>query len=345
MKQYAICGIGTLFLALCCMIPAGALEVSAHSAILMDGDTGAVLYEKAADQRALIASTTKIMTAMVVLEQDNLYLDETVEIPREAAGIEGSSMYLKAGETVTVRALLYGMMLSSGNDAAAALALHTYGSIEAFAARMNEKARALGLRDTHFANPNGLDSEENYSTARELGKIAMAALDTPGFREIVSARSYTAGNRQLVNHNKLLWQYPGAIGVKTGFTKRAGRILVGAAEQNGRTLISVTISDPEDWRDHRAMLDYGFGLYRQRQVVAPGQVLGLLTVMEQGGWHREEVMAEEAVTLYLRQDESPEIRMYLPMFRYGPLEPGEPLGTGEVYVDGVKMAETAGFCP
>ena len=231
------------------MIPAGALEVSAHSAILMDADTGAVLYEKAADQQALIASTTKIMTAMVVLEQDNLYLDETVEIPREAAGIEGSSMYLKAGETVTVRALLYGMMLSSGNDAAAALALHTFGSIEAFTARMNEKARALGLRDTHFANPNGLDSEENYSTARELGKIAMAALDTPGFREIVSARSYTAGNRQLVNHNKLLWQYPGAIGVKTGFTKRAGRILVGAAEQNGRTLISVTISDPEDWRD------------------------------------------------------------------------------------------------
>ena len=210
---------------------------------------------------------------------------------------------------------------------------------------MNEKARALGLRDTHFANPNGLDSEENYSTARELGKIAMAALDTPGFREIVSARSYTAGNRKLVNHNKLLWQYPGAIGVKTGFTKRAGRILVGAAEQNGRTLISVTISDPEDWRDHRAMLDYGFGLYQQRQVVAPGQVLGLLTVMEQGGWRREEVLAGEAVTLYLREDESPEIRMYLPMFRYGPLEHGEPLGTGAVYVDGVKMAETAGFCP
>lgn len=110
---------------------------------------------KGGGSAALIASTTKIMTAMVVLEQDNLYLDETVEIPREAAGIEGSSMYLKAGETVTVRALLYGMMLSSGNDAAAALALHTFGSIEAFAARMNEKARALGLRDTHFANPNG----------------------------------------------------------------------------------------------------------------------------------------------------------------------------------------------
>lgn len=310
----------------------------------MDADTGAVLYEKNADQRALIASTTKIMTAMVVLEQAAGRLEEPVEIPAEAAGIEGSSMYLRAGETVTVEDLLYGMMLSSGNDAAAALALHTAGSIEAFAAMMNEKARALGLRDTHFANPNGLDSQENYATARELARITQAALRTPGFREIVSTRSHQAGERLLVNHNKLLWQYDGAIGVKTGFTKKAGRILVGAAQRNGRTLISVTISDPDDWRDHRAMLDYGFGLYREREVIAPGQVLGLLTVMEQGGWHREEVLAAEPVTLYLREDETPEIRMYLPLFRYGPLEAGEIPGYGEIRVDGIPMAQIAGKC-
>ena len=172
-------------MALCCMTQAKAIEVSAHSAILMDADTGQVLYEKNPREESLIASTTKIMTALVVLEQGDP--EKTVTVPAEAVGIEGSSMYLKEGEELTVEQLLYGMMLSSGNDAAVALALSMDDSIEDFAARMNEKARDLGLSHTSFANPNGLDSEGNYSTAYDLAKITQAALNTPGFIEIVSA--------------------------------------------------------------------------------------------------------------------------------------------------------------
>ena len=224
MKRYAIMG---MLLALCCMTQAKAIEVSAHSAILMDADTGQVLYEKNPREESLIASTTKIMTALVVLEQGNP--KKTVTVPAEAVGIEGSSMYLKEGEKLTVEQLLYGMMLSSGNDAAVALALSMDDSIEDFAARMNEKARDLGLSHTSFAKPNGLDSEGNYSTAYDLAKITQAALNTPGFVEIVSVKTIQCGSHYLVNHNKLLWQYDGALGVKTVYTKKAGLILVGAA--------------------------------------------------------------------------------------------------------------------
>ena len=189
MKRYAIMG---MLLALCCMTQAKAIEVSAYSAILMDADTGQVLYEKNPTEESLIASTTKIMTALVVLEQGKP--EKTVTVPAEAVGIEGSSMYLKEGEELTVEQLLYGMMLSSGNDAAVALALSMDDSIEDFAARMNEKARDLGLSHTSFANPNGLDSEGNYSTAYDLAKITQAALNTPGFVEIVSVKTIQCGS-------------------------------------------------------------------------------------------------------------------------------------------------------
>ena len=242
-------------------------QVSAKSAALLDGTTGELLYEKNGDQRALIASTTKIMTGLLVCEAGDL--DRTVTVPETAAGTEGSSMYLKSGETLTRRELLYGMMLHSGNDAALTLAISISGSEAAFVRQMNRRACALNLTQTHFANPHGLDSGENYSTALDLARLAQAALQNEQFRAVVSTKTITCAGRTLTNHNKLLWRYDGCIGVKTGYTRHAGRILVSAAERGGRMLIAVTISDPDDWRDHVSLLDYGFAVLGSDTPVYP----------------------------------------------------------------------------
>ena len=242
-------------------------QVSAKSAALLDGTTGECLYEKNGDQRALIASTTKIMTCLLVCEAGDL--DRTVTVPETAAGTEGSSMYLKSGETLTRRELLYGMMLHSGNDAALTLAISISGSEAAFVRQMNRRACALNLTQTHFANPHGLDSGENYSTALDLARLAQAALQNEQFRAVVSTKTITCAGRTLTNHNKLLWRYDGCIGVKTGYTRHAGRILVSAAERGGRMLIAVTISDPDDWRDHVSLLDYGFAVLGSDTPVYP----------------------------------------------------------------------------
>ena len=242
-------------------------QVSAKSAALLDGTTGEFLYEKNGDQRALIASTTKIMTGLLVCEAGDL--GRTVTVPETAAGTEGSSMYLKSGETLTRRELLYGMMLHSGNDAALTLAISVSGSEAAFVRQMNRRACALNLTQTHFANPHGLDSGENYSTALDLARLAQAALQNEQFRAVVSTKTITCAGRTLTNHNKLLWRYDGCIGVKTGYTRHAGRILVSAAERGGRMLIAVTISDPDDWRDHVSLLDYGFAVLGSDTPVYP----------------------------------------------------------------------------
>ena len=242
-------------------------QVSAKSAALLDGTTGECLYEKNGDQRALIASTTKIMTGLLVCEAGDL--DRTVTVPETAAGTEGSSMYLKSGEMLTRRELLYGMMLHSGNDAALTLAISISGSEAAFVRQMNRRACALNLTQTHFANPHGLDSGENYSTALDLARLAQAALQNEQFRAVVSTKTITCAGRTLTNHNKLLWRYDGCIGVKTGYTRHAGRILVSAAERGGRMLIAVTISDPDDWRDHVSLLDYGFAVLGSDTPVYP----------------------------------------------------------------------------
>ena len=195
--------------------PVGVRAVSAEKAIVMDGITGRVLYERSADQKSLIASTTKIMTALVVCEQCNVL--DRMRIPKEAVGIEGSSMYLREGEILTLQELLYGLMLSSGNDAAVALAIYCGGTVEGFAQLMNDKAHVLGLKETHFVNPHGLDAPEHYSTARDLAVLAAYAMENPIFAKTVSAKTITVGQRHLRNHNKLLWQVDGADGVKTGY--------------------------------------------------------------------------------------------------------------------------------
>ena len=236
------------------------LGVSARSATLYEPETKSFLYEKNADVRMPMASTTKIMTAIVALE--NSELDDTVEIDDSAIGVEGSSAYLKQGDVLTMEELLYALMLGSANDAAVAIACHVGGDVPGFADMMNEKALELGLSDTHFTNPHGLDDEEHYTTAHDLALIAAAALKNDTFKSISSTykKSFITEERRrtYVNHNKLLNLYEGSIGMKTGFTKKSGRCLVGAAERDGLTFITVTLNAPDDWNDHGEMLDYGY---------------------------------------------------------------------------------------
>ena len=310
-------------------------ELSAQRAILVDAATGRVLYEKDADEQSLIASTTKIMTGLLAAESGRL--QEAFQVPPEAVGIEGSSLYLKAGEKLTLEQLLYGTMLRSGNDAAMALALALAGNEEAFVAQMNEKAAALGLQGTHFANPHGLDNDGNYSTARDLAKLACAALENPVFRQVVSTREYAFGNRCLVNHNKLLWRYEGAIGVKTGYTKAAGRLLVSAAERDGRRLVAVTMDAPNDWADHTALLDYGFSAYTNTLLAEEGQKLGSVLV---AGGQQDACACRVAgnLSVPLLPGEQAEIRLCLPRFVFAPVEAGGHAGWAVALVDGQEVA-------
>jgi D-alanyl-D-alanine carboxypeptidase (penicillin-binding protein 5/6) len=176
-------------------------------------------------------------------------------------------MYLRAGETLTVRDLLYGLLLASGNDAAVALACHAAGSFGNFAALMNEKAKALGCENYGFKNPHGLDADGHFASARDLARITAAAMKNRDFAEIVSTKTVSAAGRALKNHNKLLWDYAGTLGVKTGYTKSAGRSLVSCAERDGLRLICVTISDPDDWGDHAALYDWAFAAYRRVEIL------------------------------------------------------------------------------
>lgn len=234
---------------------ADGVGTSAGAAILVDADSGDVLYEHRADEKRLIASTTKIMTGLVAL--DCARLQDTVEVTAEHM-VEGSSMYLQPGETVTVEELLYGLLLCSGNDAALCLADHC-GGLDAFVERMNEKARALGMVNTSFENPNGLDGENHYSTARDMAILAAYAVNDPTFVRLCSTTSVTVGDRSMSNHNKLLKTLPGCIGLKTGYTKAAGRTLVSCCVRDGRQLVAVTLCDGNDWADHAALYEWGFG--------------------------------------------------------------------------------------
>ncbi len=255
------------------ILPMYANDISAKSAVLIEAQSGAVAYGKNQDLRLPMASTTKIMTALVVLEKAEL--DEIITVTPEMTGIEGSSIYLRAGEELTVEELLYALLLESANDAAVALAMTVGETVEGFAQMMNEKSREIGLTDTHFTNPHGLDSDEHYTTAYELGLISACAMKNPSFERIVSTYKKTIplnngeGARVLVNHNRLLRSYDGAIGIKTGFTKKCGRCLVSSATRDGVTLICVTLNAPNDWQDHKNMLDYGFSRYESVSLASP----------------------------------------------------------------------------
>ena len=309
---------------------------SAQCAILLDARTGRVLYEKNADKQSLIASTTKIMTALVVCEQCNVL--DRMRIPKEAVGIEGSSMYLQEGEVLTIQELLYGLMLRSGNDAAVALAIYCGGTVEGFAELMNDKARALGMKNSHFVNPNGLDAPGHYSTARDLGILAAYAMENPIFARTVSTKTVNIGSRSLRNHNKLLWQVEGADGVKTGYTKAAGRILVSSAMRQGRRLIAVTIHDPNDWADHAAMLNEGFSRYRVKEIVRAGDCLGTVQIAggQAGAVH---LLADGDFSYSLADDEDVTIVLPQPGFVYAPVASGQAAGFAHFMVAGQSVGK------
>ena len=266
-----------------CALPAVRAEgtapprISAASAVLMDAGTGRVLWEKDAHTPRLIASTTKLMTALVALESGH-GLEEVVTVAPEWAGVEGSSIYLRPGEEITLEALLYGLLLRSGNDAALAIAGHCGGTVEDFVVQMNQKARELGMKDTGFANPNGLDAEGHRSSARDMAIIARACLENEELAKIAATKSITLGTRTFTNHNKLLWRYEGCVGLKTGYTEKAGRTLVSAAKRDGMTLICVTLNAPSDWADHTALFDWGFANYQARPLSRAGARAGQLPV-------------------------------------------------------------------
>ena len=243
-----------------------AVEVSAAAAVLMDADSGRLLYDKNGEKRMLIASTTKLMTALVALEQGGLQQEITVTGGHMA---EGSSMYLRPGEKLTLETLLYGLLLSSGNDAALAVTECMGGAVP-FVARMNEKAAELGMENTHFANPNGLDDEEHYSTAEDMARLAAAAMDDPVLRRVASTRTARIGGRTLTNHNKLLSRVEGCVGLKTGYTRAAGRTLVSCAERDGVRLVAVTLQDGDDWNDHASLYEQGFRVLRPVKAVERG---------------------------------------------------------------------------
>ena len=318
------------------LLPVPVRAVSARSAYVLDGISGRVLYEKEPCRRSLIASTTKIMTALIVCEQCNVL--DRMRIPREAVGIEGSSMYLQEGEVLTLQELLYGLMLSSGNDAAVALAIYCGGTVEGFAQLMNDKARNLGLKDTHFENPNGLDSPGHYSTARDLAVLSAYAMENPVFAKTVSAKSLRVGQRYLTNHNKLLWRVEGADGVKTGYTKAAGRILVSSACREGRRIIAVTINDPDDWSDHARLLETGFARFQQQRIITAGQNVGALEVAgSDGQW--VQLLAQEDFSYALAPEEVPQLVLPGPGFAYAPTVEGADAGVIYVTVEGKAVGK------
>ncbi len=313
------------------LYPCTASAISARSAIMLDAQTGRVLFEKNPDKKSLIASTTKIMTAIIVCEQCNVL--DRMRIPREAVGIEGSSMYLKEGDVLTIQELLYGMMLSSGNDAATALAIYCGGTVEGFAEMMNDKVRYLGLKNTHFVNPHGLDAPDHYSTAEDLAILADYAMENPIFAKTVSTKTVSVGGRSLRNHNKLLWQVEGADGVKTGFTKAAGRILVSSACREGRRLIAVTIDDGNDWADHKALYENGFSGYQTYKLVTKGQILGEIAVMG-GRADSVQLIAKEDFFYPLAAGEVPQIAFSLKDFVYAPVVEGAEAGVAYICLEG-----------
>lgn len=318
----------------CC----SATDVSAKSAILYEPKTETILFSKDIHRTREIASTTKIMTAVVVLE--NAELDEIVTVPKSCTGIEGTSLYLKEGEKLSVSDLLYGMLLKSGNDAATVLAHYVGdGSVQDFVGMMNEKADSIGLFDTHFKNPSGLPDDGHYSTAYDMARLTAYAMENPSFSEIVATKEKTITGRSLKNHNKLLWLYNGANGVKTGFTKAAGRCLVSSAERDGLELIAVTLSAPNDWNDHEALFDYGFSNYELYSENKFDEVTSLSVV---GGKSATVNVSVKEHTYFLAEKNDVfERKVLIPKFIYAPVKAGDEVGKIIYKVNGEKVCSVS----
>ena len=309
---------------------AGGPSVSAQCAAVIHMDTGEVLFVKNGEERRAMASTTKIMTALLTLEEAAIENRE-VEITREMVLVEGSSMGLREGDRLTLRDLAVGMLSVSGNDAANSAAIAISGSREAFVERMNQRAQELGLENTHFETPSGLDGETHYSTALDMAKLAAAAMQNPDFAAIAGSKTakvtFLSPEKTVTyqNHNKLLSLYEGCTGVKTGYTKKAGRCLVSAAERDGVRLVAVTLNAPDDWNDHAALLDYGFSkmttlTFDESNYSCKAPVAGAGEITVCG--------SSEAVTAAIPVSQQGAVRrvVELERFLYAPVKKGEQVG-------------------
>lgn len=280
-------------------------ETGAAGAILIEANTRMVLMADEAHKKLPMASTTKIMTALLAIE--NCSLDEMVEVPAEAYGVEGSSMYLQKEENLSMRDLLYGLMLVSGNDAAVTIAVHVGGSVEGFAAMMNERAKELGALNTNFMTPNGLPDDNHFTTAYDLALIAAQAMQLDAFSQIVSSTYYrtTTGlvTRTLKNKNKILWEYPGGCGIKTGYTKAAGKCLVFSAKKDGMMLIGVVLNCSDMFNSAKTMLDYGFDNYELATVVQKGTVVARLSV-DNGMKNALALVAKDDIIIPIKKGEN-----------------------------------------
>lgn len=313
------------------------LNVSAQSAVLICAESGEILFERNADKRLSMASTTKIMTSLLALEAGTP--NREIVVTKEMVSVEGTSMGLSAGDSVSLRELVYGMLLQSGNDAANTVAYVIGGSLEGFADMMNARADKIGMKNTNFVTASGLDDDEHYSTARDMALLAAECLKNPEFAAICSQKTakLTYGNppyaRTLTNHNRLLWSYPDSIGVKTGFTKKSGRCLVSAAERGGVTLVAVTLNAPDDWSDHKEMLDYGFSVCKSSLLTCDLSQ----TVIPVSGGKKDSV----ALKLAYQSEglEGSECVLLIKPFEYAPINEGETVGKAMFVYGGRVVAE------
>lgn len=316
---------------------ASVITVSAKSAVLITADTLDVIYEKSANEKLSMASTTKIMTAYLALEYAEKNGDDIVTVTKEMVMVEGSSMGLREGDKLHLTDIVTGMMLSSGNDAANTVALHISGNAADFAVLMNEKAKEIGMENTNFVTPSGLDDEAHYSTAYDMAILAAAALKNEKFKEIVSTSKCTIDfvnpekRAWYSNHNSLLGKYEGCIGVKTGYTKKSGRCLVSAAERNGITLIAVTLNDPDDWNDHIKLLDYGFSAAKIISTNESG-LTGDIAVVG-GESDRIKIKGTDGgnISVFYKEDNNLHKIIRLPKFVYAPVNTGDILGYVDYY--------------
>lgn len=305
-----------------------AVGTSARSAILLNGETGEVIFESNADEVLPMASTTKIMTALLLCENGDF--EREITVTAEMLRVEGSSMGLLAGDKVTLHDLLYGLMLASGNDAANVVAYTLGGTVDGFVKQMNEKAKSLGLKNTSFATPSGLDAEGHHTTARELALLAKHAMQNEDFAKAASSRSAVLnyGNppyrRSLTNHNKLLNSFEGAVGVKTGFTKKSGRCLVSAAKRDGKYVIAVTLNDPDDWLDHKNMLEYGFSAINTTEIAPDMKEIELPVI---GGAKKTLTVEMQSLIVNSVDTSGFEYAVNLPKFLYAPIKKGEKIGS------------------
>ena len=315
-----------------------AQDVNATSAIVIDANSKSLLLQKNCDEKRGMASTTKIMTALVAIE--NGRLDDIVEIHEKACGIEGSSVYLQIGERLTLNELLYCLMLESGNDAAVAIAIGVGNDLENFVRMMNEKATDLGLEHTHFANPHGLSDENHYTTARELAIITAEAMKHEIFREIVATKTKSVAyngvenGRRLVNHNKMLFSYSDVVGVKTGYTDKDGKCLVSASLYGKATLITVTLRDNHPISTHNALIDRAKALYEPKCLLDVNQISQQIAVTDSTPIT---AINDREITLTLPKNAKIEIEIQSPNHLSLPIEKGKAVAFASITADGKEV--------